>query len=271
MHWKRWLTVIVILPPLILLILKGSQLLFTIVLASTACICLWEYFRIAYAGHRLPIPFTYKGWSYLSCAIVMLFAYYQNFFGMLMTLALSLLGAAAMSIFRFKTDQDAPLVAVKQIFGIFYIPFFLSFIVLLRAVEPNGPMWVLFLMWVIAWGDTGALYVGTLIGRHKLAPAVSPKKTIEGALGGLAANLVFAYLFKLLFFKSMNSTTCLAFALIVGMVGQVGDLFESEFKRAAGIKDSSTLLPGHGGFLDRLDALLLAAPVAYLLKVQLLP
>ena len=129
---------------------------------------------------------------------------------------------------------------------------------------------MLFLFWVIAWGDTGALYAGTLLGRHKLCPVISPKKTVEGAIGGLVANLVFAWLFILLFFKTLSFTSSTFFALIVGVVGQFGDLFESEFKRAAGVKDSSAMLPGHGGILDRLDALLLAAPVAYFLKEFLL-
>ena len=100
---------------------------------------------------------------------------------------------------------------------------------------------------------------------------MSPKKTVEGAIGGLAANVLFGWLFKWLFLSTMSSMTCVVFALAVGAVGQAGDLFESQFKRVAGIKDSSNLLPGHGGFLDRIDALLFAAPIGYLLKEYLLP
>jgi phosphatidate cytidylyltransferase len=138
-------------------------------------------------------------------------------------------------------------------------------------MSDNGPLWVLFLFWVVAWGDTGALYAGTYLGRHKLCPAVSPKKTIEGAVGGLLANLLFGWIFKLLFFSSMGALTCTIFALTVGGVGQIGDLFESVFKRASAIKDSSNLIPGHGGFLDRLDAILFAAPIGFFLKEYLLP
>lgn len=270
MYWKRWLTALVILPPFILLIFMGHQLLFTFVIIAIAVLCMWEYFRIAYADHKPPVPLTYSGWGYLAGAMLLFFAYHQNYIGMLITLALNLIGIAAMSILRFKINTDAPVVAIKQIFGTLYIPLTISFIIMIRASE-QGPMWVFFLFWVVAWGDTGALYVGSAFGRHKLCPAVSPKKTIEGALGGLAANIAFAWLFKLLFFSSMNGLTCTVFALIVGAVGQVGDLFESQFKRASGVKDSSALLPGHGGFLDRLDAMLLAAPVAFLLKEYLLP
>lgn len=270
MYWKRWLTALVILPPFIWLIFKGHQLLFTFVIIAIAILCLWEYFRIAYSGHQPPVPFTYMGWGYLWGAMILLLAYHQSYIGMLITLALNLIGVAAMSIFRFRINQDAPVVAIKQIFGTLYIPLAISFIIMLRATA-DGPLWVFFLFWVVAWGDTGALYVGSAFGRHKLCPAVSPKKTIEGAVGGLAANVAFAWIFKLIFFSSMSGLTCTVFALIVGAVGQVGDLFESEFKRASGVKDSSALLPGHGGFLDRFDAMLLAAPVAFLLKEYWLP
>jgi phosphatidate cytidylyltransferase len=194
----------------------------------------------------------------------------QHYPIVLLVLALNFFGAALLSVPRFKINQDAPVVAVKQAFGIVYIPLSLAFIIMLRA-SSDGPYWVLFLMWVVAWGDTGALYAGSLFGRHKLCPAVSPKKTIEGAIGGLISNLTFAWIFKLLIFPTMNGLTCTVFALLVGSAGQIGDLFESEFKRAAGVKDSGTLLPGHGGFLDRLDALILAAPTAFLLKEYLLP
>ncbi len=270
MFLKRWLTALVLIPPLILLILKGSQFLFTFVLIVIAALCLWEYFRIAYLGHEPSVPKLYHSLGYLSGALVLLCAYQQSTIGMTMVLAGNLIGVAGMSIIRFRVTQDAPLVAIKQIFGILYIPFLISFIVMLRA-SSDGPYWVLFLFWVVAWGDTGALYVGSMFGRHKLCEAVSPKKTIEGAVGGLASNLLFAWIFKLLFFDAMSGLTCSVFALVVGAVGQMGDLFESEFKRAAGVKDSSTLLPGHGGLLDRLDAILLAAPVAFMLKEYLLP
>jgi phosphatidate cytidylyltransferase len=270
MYWKRWLTALVLIPPLILLILKAGQLLFAIFIIATAVLCLWEYFRIAFAGHEPPVPTAFRCWGYLAGAALVAAAACRHYPLVLMALALNFLGAAILSIPRFKINTDAPVVAVKQAFGILYIPLSLAFVVLLRDAS-DGPYWVLFLMWVVAWGDTGALYAGSYFGRHKLCPAVSPKKTVEGAIGGLISNLAFAWIFKLLIFPGMNGLTCTVFALTVGAVGQIGDLFESEFKRAAGVKDSGTLLPGHGGFLDRLDALMLSAPMAFLLKEYLLP
>lgn len=270
MYLKRWITALVIIPPLVLLILKGSQLLFMLFIIATALLCLWEYYRIAFTNHEPTVSPLFHCLGYFSGTVVVAASYYQNYPLIMIALSLNFLGAAILSIPRFKINQDAPVVAVKQAAGILYIPLCLSFMVMLRSGS-DGPYWVLFLMWVVAWGDTGALYVGSLIGRRKLCPAVSPKKTVEGAVGGLLCNLAFAWIFKLLILPAMNGLSCTVFALIVGAVGQVGDLFESEFKRAAGVKDSGTLLPGHGGFMDRLDALILAAPVAFLLKEYLLP
>jgi phosphatidate cytidylyltransferase len=270
MHGKRWITALIIIPPLVWLILKGSPLSFTIVIGLAGILCLWEYYRIVFHGHTPPVPVGFHAWGYGCGVLVLAAAHNGNAMALMLALALNLTGAAVMSIFRFGNSSDAPLVAVKQVFGVLYIPFFISFLIMLRNTA-HGPLWVLFSFWVIAWGDTGALYTGTLWGRHKLCPAVSPKKTVEGSAGGLAANLVFAWLFKIAFFSSMNGWTCTVFALIIGITGQLGDLVESEFKRAAGVKDSSNLLPGHGGFLDRLDALLLAAPAAFFLKEFVLP
>jgi phosphatidate cytidylyltransferase len=165
--------------------------------------------------------------------------------------------------------SDAPVVALKQFFGVVYIPFLLSFVVILYS-EPEGVHWIFLLMLVVAGSDTGAYYAGSYLGRHKLCPAVSPKKTVEGAIGGLAVAMLLAAVYSSLFIESVSLVFALLFALVVGAVGQAGDLFESEFKRAAGVKDSSALLPGHGGFLDRIDALLFAAPAAYLFKEYLL-
>ncbi len=270
MHWKRWITALVLIPPLVLLILKSSSAIFAVAIFLVGTLCLWEYYRVAFHGHEPEVPLIFQAWGYICGALVLAAAHTQNLTALIVALALNLIGAAVMSIFRFRISSDAPLVAVKQVFGVLYVSVFISFLIMLRYTV-NGPLWVLFLFWVIAWGDTGALYTGTLWGRHKLCPVVSPKKTIEGAAGGLAANLIFAWIFKLLFFNSMPGLTCTIFALSIGVVGQLGDLFESVFKRAAGVKDSSTLLPGHGGFLDRLDALLLAAPAAFFLKEFVLP
>ena len=115
-------------------------------------------------------------------------------------------------------------------------------------------------------GDIGAFYAGTYLGRNKLCPSVSPKKTIEGALGGIAANLLVGGLFFLFVLPPLPWGFGLVALVAMGAAGQVGDLFESVLKRAAGVKDSGAILPGHRGILDRIDALLFAAPLAYAFK-----
>jgi phosphatidate cytidylyltransferase len=155
-----------------------------------------------------------------------------------------------------------------QVQGIIYIPLLLLFLVLIRN-GADGMLWLALVLCVIFAGDTSAYYFGTYLGRHKLAPAVSPGKTIEGAVGGLVANIVVGAAFKALFLPDLPWVLSIVFFLVVGITGQAGDLFESALKRTSNIKDSGGLLPGHGGFLDRIDALLFAAPVAYFFKEYL--
>jgi phosphatidate cytidylyltransferase len=269
MHFKRWITAIILLPPLVVLILMGGPILFGILVILISMITMWEYYRIVFHDHHPRIPLFYPICGYLNGALMVIAAIYNQPAVLFAPLMINVIGAAFVSLFRFKATNDAPMVVVKQTFGLVYIPLFLACAVLVYH-DTAGPLWILFLLGVVAMGDTGAYYVGTYCGRHKLSPAVSPKKSIEGALGGLAANVVFALVFKLFFFNQISLPAILLLAVVAGAVGQVGDLFESEFKRAAGIKDSSNLLPGHGGFLDRIDALLFALPTAYLLKEWLL-
>jgi phosphatidate cytidylyltransferase len=175
---------------------------------------------------------------------------------------LNLMICALVLLFRFKSDATESEIVFKQVLGIVYIPVCLSYLVLIRNGD-DGVSWTFFLLIVVFLGDTGAFYMGSYLGRHKLCPAVSPNKTIEGSVGGLAANVCAGALFKIFFFPLLRWNLSILFFLCIGVAGQVGDLFESKFKRVAHIKDSGALLPGHGGFLDRIDALLFAAPVAY--------
>ena len=112
--------------------------------------------------------------------------------------------------------------------------------------------------------DTGAYFIGSLIGRHKLAPTISPKKTWEGAVGGLAGGLLAVGVLSPVLDLGLNPWAIVAFGLALGLAAEAGDLLESWMKRGMGIKDSSGLLPGHGGLLDRLDSIAGVAPVVYL-------
>ncbi|SNB46391.1 phosphatidate cytidylyltransferase [Geobacter sp. DSM 9736] len=146
--------------------------------------------------------------------------------------------------------------------GFLYVPLLLCHFILLRLL-PLGTSWIFLLLVIVMAGDTFAYYVGSSFGRHKLYPAVSPNKSIEGALGGVAGSLTGALICKATFFPELSVAAAVVAAILLGVLGQLGDLFESMLKRSFGVKDSGTIVPGHGGILDRLDSMLFAAPAAY--------
>jgi phosphatidate cytidylyltransferase len=148
-------------------------------------------------------------------------------------------------------------------FGIFYVGGLLVAMPLLRRDVADGSLWVTTAVAVTFVNDTGAYLVGRTLGRHKLAPAISPGKTVEGLLGGLAAGIGFMFIARATYFPALTVTDVLAIGVAAGVLGPAGDLLESLIKRAAGAKDSGRLIPGHGGILDRIDALLFVGAYVY--------
>jgi len=148
-------------------------------------------------------------------------------------------------------------------FGVFYLGTLSAPLALLHRDAPHGPAWVLLAIAVTFGNDTGAYFAGRLLGRHKLYPAVSPSKTVEGAVGGMAASLAVMLAARAFLAPWLTLADCLLVALPAGVIGPIGDLVESLIKRAAGVKDSGKLLPGHGGMLDRIDALLFVSAWIY--------
>jgi len=155
-------------------------------------------------------------------------------------------------------------------FGLLYIPLLLAHLPLLFAL-PFGRDWIFLVLIVVMSADTAAYFVGSAIGRRPLYPAISPKKSREGAVGGLLGSLLGALLAKLGFFAELSLFDVLATGLLLSCSGQLGDLFESMLKRSFEVKDSGTIIPGHGGMLDRLDSLLFAFPVCYYYALVLFP
>lgn len=153
-----------------------------------------------------------------------------------------------------------------RMLGAIYVAMPLAHLVLLREVE-DGRWWTLFAFTVVWLNDTCAYYGGKNFGRKKLAPAISPGKTVEGAVCGLAGGIVSAFIFVNVFDMQINPGRVVLFALALGVAGILGDLSESIIKRGAGVKDSGTLIPGHGGMLDRIDSMLFAVPVMYYLAL----
>jgi len=147
-------------------------------------------------------------------------------------------------------------------FGVLYLGLTLGTLSMTRLL-PLGE-WLIFFLLLVTWAsDTGAYLVGTLYGRHRLAPTISPKKTVEGLVGGLIAAIIAGYAARWWFLPELSGLDCLILATLLTIAGLWGDLTESAMKRSVGMKDSGGILPGHGGMLDRLDSLLFAAPVFY--------
>ena len=179
----------------------------------------------------------------------------------------------------FRSTIDRALAdATSSVFALFYLGLTLIPLPMLREAT-NGPSLLVFLFLTVWAGDTAAMYTGRAFGKRKLAPKLSPNKTWEGSIGSVLGSVAVAGILLALssWLASFNSVKLnysdeawwywLTLAAVVNVAAQVGDLAESALKRSAGVKDSGTLLPGHGGILDRIDALLLAAPVLWYAQV----
>lgn len=269
MYLQRWITGLVALPFLVVLIYWGGTA-FALLIAGVGIVSLWEYFHILFtdpetAGRSRPPWGGIPVLALLTAPVMVWTAHRFSLELVVLLLAGNLILSSLYSFTRFNTDRRIVDTGIKAVQALVYIPLMLSFAVLIRDGS-DGMRWLFLILAVVFAGDIGALYAGTYFGKRKLCPSVSPGKTIEGSLGGLLANVAVGSLFKLALFPRLIWGESILFFLILGIVGQVGDLYESEFKRAAGVKDSGVILPGHGGLLDRIDALLFALPVAYFFK-----
>ena len=150
----------------------------------------------------------------------------------------------------------------STLFGVFYVAMLFAFQVGIRTSE-DGKQWLVFLYFIIWASDIGAYSIGIPFGKHRLYEKISPKKSIEGLIGALAAAAGMALLCRVWFMPAIGMTEAVVIALALAVAGTIGDLVESLFKRDAGVKDSGGIIPGHGGILDRMDSMLFAAPVLY--------
>lgn len=177
-------------------------------------------------------------------------------------LLLSFLVTVVACLFGYNKLKDPYRFLLQMVLGLVYIGFLSAHLVLLHRLE-NGNLWLIILSAITAGSDTGAYYCGRFFGKHKLCPGISPKKTVEGAVGGLLGGVIFALFFSWLFLPATNYFSLVIVALLLVIIGISGDLTESVLKRANGVKDSGTLLAGHGGVLDRADSILFAGPALY--------
>ncbi len=245
----------------VLLLYVAPPLIFWFFMTVGAAVALREFFRmavktpgsgtrtLAIAASLSPVLAAYAG----SPAAVLTGSY------------LALLGLALLVIFFYTAFPDPLAFLLNAGFSVFYVSLCCAFIILLRGLSDDGSHWLLILTAITAGSDTGAYYAGRAFGKRKLCPPISPKKTVNGAIGGMLAAVASAVLLGCVLLPEVNCCKMAVAALLLAAVGIVGDLLESVIKRGTGCKDSGTMLKGHGGLLDRADSLLFAAPLLYAL------
>ena len=248
---KRLLTAAVLIPFILSVVYLGPPWVLFGVTALVALICFSEYSGLA-AGYGVSKPGPV---GYAAGLLVLAMKPEDGY------LILTLVAIVALSlVLRLEDLRQALPHAAFLLFGIVYIFGAWKFAILLRAASAHWLAFALILNWV---GDGFAYYTGKSIGRHRLISRISPNKTWEGSIGSLVGSLIFGVLYLN---RTLSITPLEAGLLsaVANIAGQAGDLAESALKRGAGVKDSSTLLPGHGGLLDRVDSTLFALPVVYL-------
>lgn len=248
---KRLVTAAVLIPAVTGLILAGPDWAFLAMLASVGLIAFHEYDQIASARGILP-----AGWPGMAAGLVLLLAPDPG-------IVVVLVAMAGMAL-ALRTRELSNAMASAAVFtlGVVYIFGAWRCALELRAINRHWLMFALLASWA---GDTAAFYVGRAFGRHKMAPRVSPAKSWEGAGGSVVGGVVACGVYAHYLLPSIPVGVALALAAAGNLAGQVGDLCESALKRGAGVKDSGSLLPGHGGWLDRIDASLFGVPVVYAL------
>ncbi len=280
MTWKRVATAVVLIPFVVGLVAWGSTAIVALAVGLVTLVALFEYFALGEAiGHR-----AYRFWT-ATCALIMVYMQWRAVYmpvyslpggltayrgtewfaggmpSLEVALFLFVLGIAAITLFTKRPMVEVLPAAGISSSGLIFVAFPLSFAIRLHGSGTQGPSLLLFAMVIIWVGDTAGYFVGRSIGKHTLAPHLSPKKTWEGTVASFFGSLVVGFIFAR--FMLVPLPHLLGMAAVGNVAGQVGDLLESAYKRSAGIKDSGSILPGHGGVLDRIDALILAIPVVW--------
>lgn len=258
MHLKRWLSGLIMAAGLILFVVYAPPLLFLLLILFLTVLGLREFYAMS-----LPrIPPRERITGLLLGALIPLSLSSKEPRCFIAGLALILLSLLILALFQQEEFPALVEKVSKHLLGLLYVSFLLAHFLLLRKLE-WGRAWVLFTLVATYFGDTAAFYIGQSWGKKKLAPKISPSKTIEGGLGGVGGSVIGSLLFKIFFFPEFSVSHALALGFGVGVISQLGDLWESLIKRSAGVKDSGTLIPGHGGLLDRIDSVLFAGPFVY--------
>ena len=257
---RRLVSALVLLPIFLLIVVKAPAFLFNLLVVVFSARALWELTRMLEQAGR---PVQRRLGILAGVAVTASFAGSRLLDPLLLpmvvvTLAIGVI--VAVPIFR-GTPAIEP--AANTLLAVMYVGWMLGYGILLHHTSPHGDELVLFVVGVTWIGETAAYVVGSTLGRHRLAPVVSPKKTIEGAVAQLVASLATGAALGAWLLPACSLAAMIGAGALLGVVGQIGDLAESVIKRTVGLKDTAALIPGHGGVLDRIDSLLFNLPAFY--------
>jgi len=259
MKYARELTALVAAVPAIWVVGWSHPFVFDAVVAACALLALHEFLVLGRKkGFHLPIALC------LVIAFIVLAAFVLESISVEMGVFVALLAIPASYVFSRGDLAEALPSSAIAVLGTLYVGMLGGSLIRLRGdFAVHGPKLVFFLLLVVWLGDAGAYYTGKTLGRHKLSPRISPKKTVEGGIGGLTVSVIAAMIIHFTFFPAFPLLHAMIAGLLLSAAGIVGDLAESMWKRSAEVKDSGTMIPGHGGFLDRFDSIFYTAPILY--------
>jgi phosphatidate cytidylyltransferase len=255
---KRELTAVIAAPFAIWMVGWANPYVFDAAVALIATLALYEFLDLGKRkGYHLPI---------ILCVAVMLFiiaAFILEPISVEMGVFLTLLVIPGWYVVsQANLEQALPSSAIA-VLATLYVGMLGGSLIRLHSDFVDGPKLVFFLLLVVWLGDTGAYYFGRTLGRHKLSPRISPKKTVEGLIGGVVSAVATAVIIHFTFFRNFPLIHAIIAGVVLSIAGVIGDLAESMWKRSADVKDSGTLIPGHGGFLDRFDSVFYTTPILY--------
>ncbi len=259
---KRWLTGILLVVVVLTAIIFASAEILGVIITVFIIGGVWEYNSMVFGKGYLKEKLEINIFA-IVIPMVVLLGTSQH---LIAVLTFCIISVFMLFLWSVKESTFDVLLVAKVIFGIMYLPLLTSHFILLRLLE-NGVYWILLVLIISIVGDTAGLYVGKYFGKNKLSVLVSPGKTIEGTIGLIIGSVLGSLIFSHFFFPNVSSVHILIISFVGSVIGQLGDLCESAIKRNYGLKDASSLLPGHGGLLDRMDSLIFIAPFVYYYRI----
>ncbi len=254
----RLLTAAVAVPLVLAIIIFGGNLGFFLLIFAVMGCALYEYFSFIY-----PRKINIQIIAHTILGLILPVAFYLGYPALIVpATAFIIIFATAFALFRVTDPQSKAENLFTRLFGIFYVAFLLSYLIVLRKL-PHGIEWVVLAVAINFGTDAGAYFAGRLFGRHPLYAVISPKKTVEGAIGGIVLCLVLTAIAKYVLIKELSWSDVLILGFIASILAVLGDMAESLIKRGFKVKDAGEIIPGHGGVLDRIDSFVFSAPFIY--------